>query len=134
MFQVNSENAVVVRDTVDKVALVEKLLHDLDKPKPEVVVDVIVMDVASDVSHNIGAGIVSNGTQGLQLPIQFSPTNPITTSTTSGTSSTSTTTTSTSTSSSSSYVALSQLGHLGSSQFSTRLPGASLKVSDPRNS
>src|SRR5271155_5213165 len=83
MFQFNAENAVVVRDTVDKVALVEKLLHNLDKPKAEVVVDVIVMDVTSDVSHQIGAGLVSNGTNGLNLPIQFSPTNPIT-STTSG--------------------------------------------------
>ena len=69
MFQFNAENAIVVRDTVDKVALVEKLLHDLDKPKAEVVVDVIVMDVSSDVSHQIGAGLVSNGTNGLALPI-----------------------------------------------------------------
>ena len=35
MFTFNAQNAVVVRDTVDKVALVEKLLHDLDKPKAE---------------------------------------------------------------------------------------------------
>ena len=82
MFQFNAENAIVVRDTVDKVALVEKLLHDLDKPKAEVVVDVIVMDVASDVSHNIGAGLVSNGTNGLSVPFAFSPTNPITSTTT----------------------------------------------------
>jgi general secretion pathway protein D len=142
MFQFNAENAVVVRDTVDKVALVEKLLHDLDKPKAEVVVDVIVMDVASDVSRQIGAGLVSNGTNGLSLPIQFSPTNPITTSTTGasgtgGTGATSTTTTSTTTTSSaatSTYVALSQLGHIGTSDFSTSLPGAMLQavMSDSR--
>src|SRR3984885_15508434 len=99
MFQFNGENAVVVRDTVDKVALVEKLLHDLDKPKAEVVVDVIVMEVARDVSHQLGAGLVSNGTNGLSLPIQFSPTNPITSSTTgaSGTGGTGATRTSTTT-------------------------------------
>src|SRR5579863_7578823 len=84
MFQFNAENAIVVRDTVDKVALVEKLLHDLDKPKAEVMVDVIVMDVASDVSHNIGAGLVSNGTNGLAMPIQFTPRNPITSTTGTG--------------------------------------------------
>ena len=100
MFQFNGENAVVVRDTVDKVALVEKLLHNLDKPKAEVVVDVIVMDVASDISHQIGAGLVSNGTNGLSLPFTFSPTNPITSSTTGatgtgGTGATGTTTTTT---------------------------------------
>jgi general secretion pathway protein D len=142
MFQFNAENAVVVRDTVDKVALVEKLLHDLDKPKAEVVVDVIVMDVASDVSRQIGAGLVSNGTNGLSLPIQFSPTNPITSSTTGasgtgGTGATSTTTTSTTTTSAaatSTYVALSQLGHIGTSDFSTSLPGAMLQavMSDSR--
>ncbi len=142
MFQFNGENAVVVRDTVDKVALVEKLLHDLDKPKAEVVVDVLVMDVSSDLSHQIGAGLVSNGTNGLNLPIQFSPTNPITTSTTGaagtgGTGATSTTTTTTttgSTAATSTFVALSQLGHLGSSQFSTTLPGATLQavMSDSR--
>ncbi len=70
MFQFNAENAIVVRDTVDKVALVEKLLHNLDKPKAEVVIDVIVMDISSDVSRQIGAGLMSNGTNGLALPIQ----------------------------------------------------------------
>jgi len=140
MFQFNGENAVVVRDTVDKVALVEKLLHNLDKPKAEVVVDVIVMDVSSDISHQIGAGLVSNGTNGLNLPIQFSPTNPITASTTGasgtgGTGATSTTTTGTTgtTASTSTYVALSQL-HLSTNQFSTSLPGATLQavMSDSR--
>jgi len=141
MFQFNAENAIVVRDTVDKVMLVEKLLHDLDKPKAEVVVDVIVMDVASDISHQIGAGLVSNGTNGLSLPIQFSPTNPILSSTTGasgtgGTGATSTTTTTTttgSTAATSTSVALSQL-HLSTNQFSTSLPGATLQavMSDSR--
>jgi general secretion pathway protein D len=143
MFQFNAENAIVVRDTVDKVALVEKLLHDLDKPKAEVVVDVIVMDVASDVSHNIGAGLVSNGTNGLAVPFSFSPTNPITSSTSTGangtggtgaTGTTGTTTTGTTGTSTSTFVALSQLGHLGTSDFSTSLPGAMLQavMSDSR--
>jgi general secretion pathway protein D len=138
MFQFNAENAIVVRDTVDKVALVEKLLHDLDKPKAEVIVDIIVMDISTDLNHTIGAGLVSNGTNGLSLPIQFSPTNPITSSTsgasgTGGTGATSTATTGT-TPPTSSFVALSQLGHLGSSQFSTSLPGAMLQavMSDSR--
>jgi general secretion pathway protein D len=145
MFQFNAENAIVVRDTVDKVALVEKLLHDLDKPKAEVVVDVIVMDVASDVSHNIGAGLVSaGGTNGLSVPFQFSPVNPITSTTTgangtggtgaTGTTGTTTTTTTGSTTSGSSFISLSQLGHLSSADFSTTLPGAMLQavMSDSR--
>jgi general secretion pathway protein D len=148
MFQFNADNAIVVRDTVDKVALVEKLLHDLDKPKAEVVVDVIVMDVASDVSHNIGAGLVSNGTNGLAVPFAFSPRNPVTSTTnntgangtggtgatgTTGTGTTGTGTTGTGTSGST-FVALSQLGHLGTADFSTSLPGAMLQavMSDSR--
>ncbi len=146
MFQFNGENAVVVRDTVDKVALVEKLLHDLDKPKAEVVIDVIVMDISSDVSHQIGAGLVSNGTNGLAVPFSFSPTNPISSTLGStgvngtggtgatGVTTTTTTTTTGTTGSTGNYVALSQLGHIGSSQFSTSLPGAMLQavMSDSR--
>jgi len=148
MFQFNAENAIVVRDTVDKVALVEKLLHDLDKPKAEVVVDVIVMDVASDVSHQIGAGLVSNGTNGLAIPLSFSPINPINTGVngvngangTGGTGATGTnngvgTGTGTGTGTSgSTFVALSQLAHLGTGDFSTSLPGAMLQavMSDSR--
>ncbi len=147
MFQFNGENAVVVRDTVDKVALVEKLLHNLDKPKAEVVIDVIVMDISSDVSHQIGAGLVSNGTNGLALPFSFFadqsnyvqhrnrnngdrraraqpaplPRPPLRAPPARR-------------GSTGSYVALSQLGHLGSSQFSTSLPGAMLQavMSDSR--
>ena len=143
MFQFNAENAIVVRDTVDKVALVEKLLHDLDKPKAEVVVDVIVMDVASDVSHNIGAGLVSNGTNGLAVPFAFSPTNPITSNSstgangTGGTGATGTnngTTTGTTGTSTSTFVALSQLGAFGHQRFFHQPPGAMLQavMSDSR--
>ncbi len=146
MFQFNADNAIVVRDTVDKVALVEKLLHDLDKPKAEVVVDVIVMDVASDISRQIGAGLVSNGTNGLSVPFVFSPTNPVTSTTgtgasgTGGTGANGTTTglnntgTTGTGATGSTFVALSQLGHIGSKDFSTTLPGATLQavMSDSR--
>ena len=77
MFTYNAQNAVMVRDTVDKVALVEKLLRDMDKPKAEVVVDMIVMEVNSDRSRTIAAGLVSGGTTGLAMPIAFSPSNPV---------------------------------------------------------
>ena len=70
MFTFNAQNAVIVRDTVDKVALVEKLLHDMDKPKAEVLVDVIVMEVDSDRSRTLGAGLVSGGTNGLSRSVR----------------------------------------------------------------
>ena len=147
MFQFNGENAVVVRDTVDKVALVEKLLHDLDKPKAEVVIDVIVMDISSDVSHQIGAGLVSNGTNGLAVPFSFSPTNPISSTLgstgvngTGGTGATGTIgttgtgTTGTGPDPPATTLPSRNLGISGSSQFSTSLPGAMLQavMSDSR--
>src|SRR5215475_8785938 len=34
--QVNAQNAIIVRDTPDKLALIDKLIRDIDKAKPEV--------------------------------------------------------------------------------------------------
>ena len=142
MFQFNAENAIVVRDTVDKVALVEKLLHNLDKPKAEVVVDVIVMDVASDISRTIGASLVSNGTNGISIPLAFTPRNPITTTTsgasgsggTGGTNNPATVPTTGTGTTTSTAISLSQLGHISTGDFSTTLPGALLQavMSDSR--
>ncbi|HLK18369.1 MAG TPA: hypothetical protein VKT81_05405 [Bryobacteraceae bacterium] len=150
MFTYNAQNAVMVRDTVDKVALVEKLLRDMDKPKAEVVVDMIVMEVNSDRSRTIAAGLVNaSGTAGLTVPIGFSPRNPVLqgTGTTNGTGTnnngttngtgtsntggisnvTGTGTTGTGTSTSS-FVALGQIGKIGFNDFSTSLPGAMLQA------
>ena len=145
MFTYNAQNAVMVRDTVDKVALVEKLLRDMDKPKAEVVVDMIVMEVNSDRSRTIAAGLTSNGTAGLTLPIAFSPTNPVLQNTgTTGTSGTGTagtgtsntgtgslvnTTPTTGTTTNSSYVSLGSIGKaFNFNNFSTSLPGAMLQA------
>src|SRR5215831_10447176 len=38
--QLNSQNAIIVRDTPDKLALAEKMIGDIDKAKPEVMVHV----------------------------------------------------------------------------------------------
>jgi general secretion pathway protein D len=46
--------AVVVRGTPDQIALAEKFIDDIDKAKPEVVVDVIVMQVRRDLERNLG--------------------------------------------------------------------------------
>src|SRR5215469_9521903 len=77
MFTYNAQNAVMVRDTVDKVALVEKLFHDMDKAKAEVVVDLIVMEANSDKTRSIAAGLTSGSTTGLSIPLSFTPRNPV---------------------------------------------------------
>ena len=72
MFTYNAQNAVMVRDTVDKVALVEKLFQNMDKAKAEVVVDVIVMEANSSKTRTLAASLVSGGSNGLSLPLVFS--------------------------------------------------------------
>ncbi|HVT99263.1 MAG TPA: secretin N-terminal domain-containing protein, partial [Acidobacteriaceae bacterium] len=51
---VASENAIVMRATPDELLLAERLISDLDRPKPEVVLDVAVLEVSRDVLRNIG--------------------------------------------------------------------------------
>jgi general secretion pathway protein D len=77
VFTYNAQKALIVRGTVDQVALTEKLIHDLDKPKAEVIIDVIVMEANSTRTRDLAATIVSAGATGngqLNLPITFTPT------------------------------------------------------------
>src|ERR1022692_2144111 len=46
-FPYNAQNAIIAKGSADQVALAEKILHDLDKPRSEVVVDIIVMEASS---------------------------------------------------------------------------------------
>jgi general secretion pathway protein D len=67
LYTYNAQNAVIARGTVDQVALVEKLLGDLDKPKPEVLVDVIVMETSTGRTRDLAATIVSGDTPGIKI-------------------------------------------------------------------
>src|SRR5262245_12982010 len=66
----NSQNAIIVRGEADQVALAEKMILDLDKPKAEVVVDVLVMEANSLFSRHITTAIASTG---LNIPLTFNP-------------------------------------------------------------
>src|SRR5262249_122359 len=52
--QLNSQNAIIVRDTPDKIAIAEKLINDIDKAKPEVVVQVEVLSASTDRLRDLG--------------------------------------------------------------------------------
>lgn len=106
--QVNSMNAIILRDTPDKVALAEKIIRDVDKAKPEVVVDVAVLEVRRDKARQLGIGI---GLPGLQVPVTFTP---------GGKTST--------TAAPSNSVTLKKLDSLGSGDWSVTLPGAQLNA------
>ncbi len=52
--QLNSQNAIIVRDTPDKLAIARKLLKDIDKAKPEVVVQVEVLSASTERLRDLG--------------------------------------------------------------------------------
>jgi general secretion pathway protein D len=52
--QLNSQNAIIVRDTADKLTIARKLLKDIDKAKPEVVVQVEVLSASTDRLRDLG--------------------------------------------------------------------------------
>jgi general secretion pathway protein D len=73
VFTYNALGAIILRGTVDQVALAEKLVGDLDKPKSEVVVDVFVMEVARARTRDLAMSLISGGQQGLRVPVTFTP-------------------------------------------------------------
>jgi general secretion pathway protein D len=102
-----SQNAVVVRGTPDQIALAEKLVSDLDKAKPEVVVDVAIMQVSKDKMHNLGISPPTSVSVALQPNINTSTT-------TTGTTTTGTTNSSTGTNNS---ISLNALANLNATDF-----------------
>jgi general secretion pathway protein D len=52
--QIPSQSAIVIKGTPDQLALAQKMIDDIDKSKPEVIVDVIVVQVARDKSREYG--------------------------------------------------------------------------------
>ena len=51
---VPNQNALILRGTTDQMVLAQKLLGDLDKPKPEVVIDIAVLQVSRSRIRNLG--------------------------------------------------------------------------------
>jgi general secretion pathway protein D len=113
--QLLSQNALVVRGTPDQIALAEKLVDDLDKARPEVVVDIAVLQVSKDRSRTLGFLPPSSATVTLQSNIN--------TSTTTTSSSTGTTTPS-----SSGGLELNTLGNLNATDFQVSIGAANLSA------
>jgi general secretion pathway protein D len=107
--QVNAQNAIIIRDTPDKVDLAEKIIRDIDKAKPEVMVQMEVLQARTDNMHNLGI------LPGQSASIAINP-NSTTSSTTTGSTST--------TNNSNGTVTLHQLTHLNQNDVVLTLPGA----------
>src|SRR5579884_915683 len=139
VYTYNAQKAMVVRGTVDQVALAEKLVRDLDKPKSEVVVDLTFLSANSAKTRDLAATIVNaSGTAGLSVPFAFTPRNSITinngaSGTGTGTGNTGGTNLTggvpaTTTTGATNAISLNNLGHISTADFSTTLPGALLQA------
>ena len=51
------QNAIVMRGTADQLVLAQKLLSDIDKPKAEVVIDIVVMQIRRDKVRTLGTNL-----------------------------------------------------------------------------
>ncbi len=114
--QLPSQGAIVVRGTPDQMALAQKLVDDLDKAKPEVLVEVAVMQVSRDKMHTLGINPPTSVS--VQLQNNINTTTPTTT-TTNGV------TTTSPTSSSSNGISLNQIANLNATDFQVTIPQAS---------
>lgn len=104
--QVNAQNAIVVRDTLDKVLLAEKIIRDIDKAKSEVVIQVSVLQARRDRARDLGI------TPGSSSVLSFTPRNPTGGTGTGGSTSTN-------------QLRLNELQRLSTADYSVTLPGAS---------
>jgi len=116
--QLLSQNALVVRGTPDQIALAEKLVDDLDKARPEVVIDIAVMQVSKDRSRTLGLSPPTSATVTLQNNLN-------TTTPTTPTNGTPTTPTS---SGSNTGLNLNSLGNLNATDFQVTIPSANLSA------
>ena len=112
--QLPSQNAIVVRGTPDQVALAEKLISDIDKAKPEVIVEVVIMQVSRDKMRNLGVNPPTS------VQVQLQP-NISTTTAATGANGAATTPASGS-------LNLNSLAHLNATDFQVTIPQASIQA------
>src|SRR5262249_32122939 len=106
--QLNSQNAIMVRDTPDKLAIAEKMIKDIDKAKPEVVVQIEVLQARTDRLRDLGI------LPGQTAALAFTPNGTTNNNNNNGSNNNNTTT----------ALALDQLKHLSTKDYSITLPGA----------
>ncbi|HET7102807.1 MAG TPA: cohesin domain-containing protein [Terracidiphilus sp.] len=66
VYGVASQNAIVMRGTPDELLLAQKLVNDLDKARPEVVVDIAVLEVSKNWERNLGIAWPGSASVALQ--------------------------------------------------------------------
>lgn len=100
-----AEGVIVARGDADRISLAEKIVADLDKPKAEIIIDVLILSVSKDWTRNLGVNFGVDG-----LTAKFTPgaaLNPV-----AGTAS----------------ILLNKLPNVNASDFAMSLPGATLSA------
>lgn len=115
--QVNAQNAIVIRDTQDKLLLAGRILDDIDKARPEVLIQVEVLE--ANLDHMSQLGILPSTSPVASLV--FTPRTSVQPN--SGSTSTTTTTTTPTTGN---LITLNNLAHLSTADYSVTLPSATL--------
>lgn len=109
--QVNADNAIVVRDTPDKLILAGKIIHDIDRVRSELLIHFEVLSASVDRLRDLGV------LPGQSATIAFTP---LTSNQPNGSSSSS----SSSSSSTPSQITLGNLKNISLNDYSATLPGA----------
>jgi general secretion pathway protein D len=117
--QVNAQNAIVIRDTPDKLDLAGKIIRDIDRAKPEVMLHVQVLSANRDRMRQLGILPGQNVSLTFNPRCSVQPTN-------SGCSSSASS--SSSTSSSPLQITLNSLQRLSTADYSLTLPGATAEA------
>ncbi len=115
LYAVPSQNAIIMRGTPDELLLASKLVNDLDKARPEVVVDIAVLEVSRTLERTIGIQLPQTGS------INFQPSNASTATTTPTTSGTTQPTTTSS-------LTLNNVAHLNSNNFAVNIGSAAVNL------
>ena len=112
--QVNSQNAIVIRDTPDRLVLASKIIRDIDKARPEVLLHVQVVTASVDRLRDLGIlpGQSVSATFTPRATIGKTPNPTGTSSSTTGTSSSGT------------QITFANIPALGFQDYSATLPGA----------
>jgi general secretion pathway protein D len=116
--QVNAQNAIVIRDTPDKLILASKIIRDIDKAKPEVMIHVQVLSANRDRLRNLGI------LPGQSATLTFNPQCAVQPGGTSSSTCTTTSSSTTSTTTSTPQITLNNLKNLSTADYSLTLPGA----------
>lgn len=123
--QSNSLNAIIIRDTPDKVAIAERLIQSIDKGKPEVIIDVAVMEIDRTRARDLGITPLFGSSLGVGTTATFNNSlRGATVTSGSSTGSTGSTTGGTTTTTTPGTVPINRLGRLTGGSFSVIIPAA----------